>query len=838
MKRISIGIITLMVLIIFGYPVKSDAQETSEKTGELTVPWDEFKKLLNLDENELVIPMETFQKLLAQTGAKVPPPHIVREGNVVLTREEFKKLVDQMKPPVEPATLPPFNYLTTKAIYTGKMRNANTAFTGIFNVHVLKKDTYMEIPILSQSLALEDIRVNDQPALVVSKNGYHHVVLSQAGEYEVTASFSVKSSLDKGPHKIDFAILQTPITLLNLEMPLKDIDVEIPQAQEVITRTRDNTTVISAVVSPGHAISVRWRKQVAIAEKIPPKLYSEVYHLVSIEDDVLKIKSDIQYNILHSEVDIVQLAIPEGMNVLAVYGEGLGEWQEVTQDGERLIVIPFTYGKKGATTVSTTTEVPLSETGMANLFAGLKVLNTVREIGFIGIELNTSAEVGVSESEGLEKVAPQKLPAALIQKSDKPLIMGFKYLKHPYNLVLDITKHEKIEVPVATVNSANIVTLFTEDGKIVHRLVYQIRNSAKQFLEIQLPENANVWSVFVGNQPVESSISREGTLLVPLIRSRSIDNRLDTFPVEVIIALSESRFSRIGSLESFLPAVDLMTSQLIWSVYLPNDYAYIYFSSTLEKEEMIRGLNLFAGSRRQYNEKAMREYYGYLGEETEEVRRDKLLQSYEGKEYQSRFRNVPLEEGQMSSQMDAELEFGGRLEDIVMEEAPPSTISGGTTTGVLPIQIQIPTGGQVYRFARTIIETEDPLTFRVVYAQLWVIRLIKWVVFIFVVTMLITLRKRLKAPLQWIGAQWNLLVNSFNKNKTHIERFSRSAMTPFVLFGLLVVFWTISGFLSLLFLFLLWISVVYHFLHFRRKRAEKRKNREKGNEKEGSAENV
>ena len=292
---------------------------------------------------------------------------------------------------------------------------------------------------------------------------------------------------------------------------------------------------------------------VSIAEKIPAKLYSEVYHLISIDDDALKIISDINYNILHSEVDAVQIVIPENMNILSVTGEGVGEWHEVDQDGNRVIIVPFTYGKKGKVLVRVTSETPLTENGLANLFSGFEAAGTVRETGFVGIELNTSAEVIMPESSGLEKISIQKLPQVLINKSVKPLIMGFKYVKHPFSIVLDIKKHEKIGVPIATINSASVVTLFTEDGKVVHRIEYMVRNSSKQFLEITLPDKADVWSVFVDKKPVESSINSNGKLLVPLIRSQSINNKLGTFPVEIIYNMADDGFTFLGEQTSNLP---------------------------------------------------------------------------------------------------------------------------------------------------------------------------------------------------------------------------------------------------------------------------------------------
>ncbi|MFC2083954.1 hypothetical protein ACFLS9_02760 [Bacteroidota bacterium] len=814
MKNTVLSFLSLLLLILIVLPIGVYPQENN--SSELSIPWDEFKKLINLDEDEIIISLETFQKLLAQTGVTTSPQHTLKNGNVVMKRNDFKNLINRMKPPKPDGIIPPFNYLITKAIYSGSMSNSNTDFTASFTVHVLKKDTYLKIPVLQQSIAISDIKVNNRPALVVSENGFHNIIVSEAGEFLVTASFSVKSSLDKGPHKIDLAIQQTPITLLRLEIPKKEIDFEIPEAQQVQTRVSGNKIILSAVIAQKSTISIRWRKKVAAAEKLPAKLYSEVYHLVSINDDALKIHSDINYNILHSEVDVVRISIPENMNVLSVTGEGVGEWQEVTEEDEQLVLIPFTYGKKGKVTVRVTAETPLTENGLVNQFTGFKTLETVRETGFIGVALNTSAEVLVTKSDGLEKMSITKLPVQLINKSAKPLIVGYKYLKHPFNMMLDIKKHEKIGVPVATINSASVVTLFTEDGKIVHRLVYQVRNSSKQFLEITLPDNADVWSVFVGGQPVESSLNSEGKLLVPLIRSRSLNNRLDTFPVEVIYNMVDEPFAIFGSQESSLPVVDLMVSQLIWSVYLPNDYSYKYFSSTLEKEEIIRGINIFSEVGREFDESMMDNIdIGQLGDKDDI---EELKKVYKGKDYKSSFRNNRLKDEQMQSQVNAELEFSQRLEDIV-QEAPSVS---GITTGVLPIQIEVPTNGQVYRFAKSIIKPEDELSFSVTYIQLWVNDLIIWIIIIIFVLLIYLSRRRFGKPWNWLKEKTNQVIDLIKKNESVIRSYTNSYITPIVLFVLMLIFSSISFFITVILLGLFLTSVINLIMNYIKKKKQEK----------------
>ena len=826
MKTSTISILLFSLLTLLLIPSTIFSQEIKNNS-ELSIPWDEFKKLINLDEDEIVISLETFQKLLAQTGVLTTPQHTLKNGDVVIKRQDFKNLVNRMKPPNPNGIDPPVDFLITKAIYSGKMNSNNTNFTASFTVHVLKKDTYLKIPVLKQSIAISDIKVNNKPALVVGENGFHKIILSKAGEYNVTASFSVKSSLDKGPNKIDLAIQQTPITLLRLEIPKKDINFEIPEAQQVQSSLTGNKMILSAVIAQKSAISIRWRKKVAALEKLPAKLYSEVYHLVSIDDDAMKIQSDINYNILHSEIDAVRILIPENLNVLSVMGEGVGEWREVIEKDQQIIIVPFTYGKKGKVHVIVNAETPLTENGVNNIFTGFKTLNTIRETGFIGVALYTSAEVLVTESNGLEKISIPKLPAQLVDKSSKPLIVGYKYLKHPFNMNLDIKKHEKIGVPVATINSASVVTLFTEDGKIVHRLVYQVRNSSKQFLEITLPDNADVWSVFVANQPVESSLNSDGKLLVPLNRSRSVNNRLDTFPVEVIYNMSVDPFAIFGSQESDLPAVDIMVSQLVWSVYLPNDYSYKYFSSTLEKEEIIRGINVFTNVRREYDEALIDHELGRL-ESKEDM--DRLKKVYKGKDLTSSFRNNQLKEEQMRSQVNAELEFGQRLDDIA--EMAPSV--SGTSTGVLPIQIEVPTSGQVYRFAKSIIKPEDELSFSVTYTQFWVNNLIKWVLGLIIIFLIYVNRRKLEKPFRFLKENVTEVFESLKKNSTTLNNVANSYITPIVLFVLIILFSTFSFSLTVIFLALFLTSIINLFVnHFNKKKQLKNEStsiEEKNNE--------
>ena len=61
MRPISVFVIIFTVVLSAGWFIAHPAHADADN-GKLTVPWDEFKRLINLDADEIVIPMATFQK--------------------------------------------------------------------------------------------------------------------------------------------------------------------------------------------------------------------------------------------------------------------------------------------------------------------------------------------------------------------------------------------------------------------------------------------------------------------------------------------------------------------------------------------------------------------------------------------------------------------------------------------------------------------------------------------------------------------------------------------------------------------------------------------------------
>ncbi|MBN1273319.1 MAG: hypothetical protein JXB26_13710 [Candidatus Aminicenantes bacterium] len=731
----------IKVLLLIGLGVliclPAFSQEKSEE-GTVRIPWDEFRKLLELDKDEVVLSWQEFQKIINQTGQKFPPPFQLRDEKVVLTREQFKRLLDQMKPHLDTAIQPPADFLITKASYSGTISQTGASFQAQMTAEVFDKirTQYVKIPLFPQNIALQNVQWDGRNALVFLENNRHTLATDQTGTHRIDVDFFLKTGQGEGPGTIMFPVPRTPIVSLEVELPEKDIDVEIAFAQQMEIVERAGKTRVSALLSPTDNIHIKWHKKIPEIEKGPPKIYADTINHIVIDDDALRVNTEISLSVLQNTISSLTLKVPESYSILDVRGSGLGDWKEVTRGPDTFLDIPFEYPKKGTFSLQVSAEKLLPNASMSANFTGFAVPEAIREKGFLGIELKSTSEVTLAGTEGLDKLDVSELPSTLINRSQKPLLFGFKYLRHPYSLVLDIQKHEALSIISTVVDSASGVTMFTEDGKIVHRIIYKVRNTSKQFMELSLPEGAQMWSVFVGGAPAKPRLNKN-KILLPLNRSRQGATGLAAFDVEIIYYEKSTAFKNLGQRKSFFPVPDVIVSQMLWSVYLPVGYKFIHFGGSVEKEKGIQGLKpLLTRARKpvQYATASSSE----LGDKEKGISQDE-----KASELKKQFSpNLALQKEQLVEQMKNEGQFSRRVEEIQTGAAP-------ATGGILPIRINVPTTGQVFRFAKTIVSDES-LTLNFTFISSTMMSFIWLALILLLLFILFLLRKKIARGIQYL----------------------------------------------------------------------------------------
>ncbi len=719
---------TLVIFFVFSSSLPVYTQAVADKGG-VRISWEEFRKLLELDKDEFVLSWEEFQIMLRQTGFKYVPPYQLKQEQVILNREQFKRLLNQMKPPVDTTVQPPADYLLTRAAYTGRIAAGSAQFHAAYFIEIFERqrNQFVKIPFFPVSIALKSALIDGKQALIVLDGNRHTLTTSEWGQHKIDLDFALKAATEEGPWSVTFPIPRTAVTNLEFEIPFEKIEVEISNAQELEVTERKGLTHVRAVLSPSDSITIGWRKRPAEVEKGPAKIYSEILSLLSLEDDALRVNATLTLSILQNTISSLTLKVPAGYNILEVKGNGIEDWREIESKGSSYLEILLAYPKKGNLSLLLVAEKLLPNSSMTVDYTGFALQDAVREKGFLGIELKSTSEVTLANSEGLDKLDVSELPHVLINRSQKPLLFGFKYLRHPYSLVLDIKKHEELPVIGTVIDLASGVTLFTEDGKLVHRIVYRVRNTSKQFLELELPPEAQIWSVFVGGEPAKPRLSSR-RILIPLNRSSQGASGLEAFDVELIYFQRADRFDWMGRKGSVFPVPDVLISQMLWSVYLPEGFRFGGFGGSVEKEKTAQGLRPFLISRKKPITQA-EPHPGAPDEDKERIRQEasKVKDQFSA--------NLALTEEQLVQQIKNEAEFSQRVDDIQSGKAP----SGG---GILPIRIQVPATGQLFRFAKTIV-SGDMLNMNCSYISAGAIQLMKVVLYLTIFALLFGFRRKI-----------------------------------------------------------------------------------------------
>jgi hypothetical protein len=148
------------------------------------------------------------------------------------------------------------------------------------------------------------------------------------------------------------------------------------------------------------------------------------------------------------------------------------------------------------------------------------------------------------------------------RESPSMVAFGFKPLPGdaPRALTVGVSRYTPQAVLVANVEEARFEALAGEDGKLLVRARYAVRNNQRAFLALRLPSQSVLWSAVLAGRPVRPGLSADGAYLLPLLKGRPGESA-PTFAVEVVYLVKSSAWMDKGEARVELPAVDLPVSR-------------------------------------------------------------------------------------------------------------------------------------------------------------------------------------------------------------------------------------------------------------------------------------
>ncbi len=499
---------------------------------------------------------------------------------VTLPWSDFETLYQRGQAPEDPPPPAPRDFAISKAVYTGEVSEESTTFDLALRVEVLKAEGWITVPLLPTTVALESASLSGRDAPIFLQNGWYMLVTDRKGVLDLKLSFAVSTWETGGQNGFSFAMAPSGGTQVTVSVPAENtLDFTVANAQQTERQTRGDRQVLEALLPATGNLSVTWQRAAdeegpegdpeLVAEQ--PRVYAEHQALVGVAEGLMQCTSAVHYSILHAGVESFSVDLPADVTVLDVKGNGLRDWSVATEGDRNTITAELNFEAKGSYSLYLNYEKQLPEGSVSVAVPDLQVQGVERVKGWVGIDARSALEIAAGAVENAATVDVRELPTAILGQTNWPVLLAFKYRKQDYAIPLEIRQHEDVDMLVTIVDSLAATSVMTRDGRRMTQLVYSMRNNRAQFLRLEMPENVEVWSTFVGGRAAKPARGEDGRLLIPLARSQASGGALASFAVEIVYVEDgvEPDAKGGGTFAASLPVAGVPSTQVAWTVYMP-----------------------------------------------------------------------------------------------------------------------------------------------------------------------------------------------------------------------------------------------------------------------------
>ncbi|MFA5793603.1 MAG: hypothetical protein WC980_00835 [Candidatus Brocadiia bacterium] len=325
-------------------------------------------------------------------------------------------------------------------------------------------------------------------------------------------------------------------------------------------------------------------------ERLKPTVMAETFQFVSVGEAILHSSTTIKYQILYAANPQFKILLPkEAVNVDITGANIKHKGEEKTDDGIAWTIslhspVKDTYNLY----VSFQTEMKKDKDGKFEpvKYSGIKIQEVERETGYLAIVARPDMELTTPEPENLTPIDEREIPAEYLRGIEAPILMSFRYLKHPYKLTTKINQNKFSEVLVAVIDAAKISTSISENGQMITDIVCQIRNTREQYLRMSLPKDAYIWHVRVAGQTVSCFTSDEKGVPITLIPIAQQSKTDQAFEINLRFASKISALSATGKINMVCPQMNIPLMRVGWTVSLPERYQIVRDGGNMEPVEV------------------------------------------------------------------------------------------------------------------------------------------------------------------------------------------------------------------------------------------------------------
>jgi len=498
----------------------------------------------------------------------VESPHA--SGWVVIPVEEYRVLRAKAYPVDHDPEPPPLDATLTRVDYDLHVAGDLAAGRASLTVDVLK-DGWVRVPVPA-GLLVREARLDGKPVSLVpgekGKGGTHlSAMLSHAGRFELLLDIDVPVSSSAGDESISLPSTESGVTRAAVLLPQQGVDLRIGGGLLSEKSETTGETKWLAYARGNESLTFTWRKKTEDHHiELPLRLRGSLTQLTSLAEDSTSIYAEANFEIVQGAAREVRIQLPEKITINQVSGAMVADWE--MKNGE--LSVTFLEPVEHSARFVINGEARLPKDGIIDIPL-LRLENTERDTGGVAVEILGAGEIKDQKTQGLEDADATDL-GEMVANRQSPALVAFRARSgeagKDRSLSINVARYDQQAVLMANIEEARYQVLMSADGKELVQARYAIRNNQRNFVKVTLPAGATVWSVTLAGRPVRPGQSPDGSLLLPLEKSRGGDDA-PAFAVEILYLTKAAAWQEKGQEKVTLPALDLPVSRTGLLLYYP-----------------------------------------------------------------------------------------------------------------------------------------------------------------------------------------------------------------------------------------------------------------------------
>lgn len=492
----------------------------------------------------------------AQTSSSAAP------GWVVLPISEYtalKHAASSTEP--EPAP-PPVEATLSRIDYDLKIDGDLATGEARLTVDVIKNG-WVRVP-MPEGLMVRDAQLDGKPVNLITRPkekgpGGLDLLLSKPGRSVLTLKIVAQVSTVAGTDILHLPVSNSAVSQANVELMRQGVDVRVTGGLLLEHSEAPTGSRWKANGKGGEPLTFAWRRRVDDARASQPlRLRGAVTQLVGLGEDATQVNAEVQLEVVQGLAHEAVVQLPEQFTVNQVSGATVADWDV----NNRELKVTFIEAVSNTTKFLVTGELRLARAGKLDIPL-IRIPLAERETGGVAIEVLGAGEIKERQANGLEEAEAGEL-GQLISSRQSPSLIAFRLLpaegQSPRSLSLNVARYTPQAVLTANVDEAEYNALISPDGKILVQSRFAVRNNQRNFLKLNLPPTAVLWSASVAGRPIRPGRAADGSLLLPLEKSRTGDEA-PAFVVELTYLDRAPAWTDKGRTRLSLITVDLPISK-------------------------------------------------------------------------------------------------------------------------------------------------------------------------------------------------------------------------------------------------------------------------------------